>query len=131
MNIVAITGRLMWDVKLTKVNFIGTKDSHVLNNCLSFRTTSRKEKEKYGSIPITAWGAKAELLARYAKKGDKISISGEMRNNLRKIGDDEYIFSYVLVDRIELVESKSKNGPAQQQNNAIESDIDLDDFFSE
>jgi len=107
MNSVNVIGKLIWDVKTSDVSFVGT-DSVVLNNCISYRTTSKNEH--YATIPITVWGARAEMLAKYFKKGDRIAITGELRSNKRKIGDEEYIFTYIHVDKIGFVESKPKDG---------------------
>jgi len=119
MITVTIAGKLVWDVVLKDIDYEGG-DRQVLSNCLSFRTSSKKTP--YALIQMTAWGAKAELIAKYAKKGDKIAVTGELRNNVKKIGDKDYIFHYLLVDKVTFIEPK-KVSEDDSMNGSDEADV--------
>ena len=118
---VTIAGKLAWEVKLSNIPCDGN-DSYVLNNCISFRTSNKKFP--YALIQMTAWGAKGELIAKHAKKGDKIAVTGELRNNSQKIGDRDYMFHYLLVDKVTFIEPK-KISEDDLMNNSDNDDLPL------
>lgn len=74
-------------------------------------------------IPCTLWGAKAETLAKYASKGNRIGIDGELRTRTYKDFSGANRFSMeVLVNDFEFLESKgsqvgngTSNGPGSTQ----------------
>lgn len=51
-------------------------------------------------IPITAWGKKAEVICKYLKKGNYISLSGRLRTGSYedKDGNKKYIAEVVAED---------------------------------
>ena len=74
-------------------------------------------------IPCILWGEKAETLAKYASKGHRIGIDGELRTRSYKDSSGVKRFSMeVLVNNFEFLESKgsqvgngTSNGPASTQ----------------
>ena len=51
-------------------------------------------------IPVTVWGKKAEVICKYLKKGDYISLSGRLRTGSYedKDGNKKYIAEVVAED---------------------------------
>ena len=89
---------------------------------------NRKSKNANGNceadfIPCILWGEKAETLAKYASKGHRIGIDGELRTRTYKDTSGVKRFSMeVLVNNFEFLESKvsqvgngTSNGPGSTQ----------------
>lgn len=59
---------------------------------------------------ITAWGRLAEALGKYAKKGDKVYIDGQLRHSQwrDKTGDSKY-FTTVVAKSVVFLGSRKKN----------------------
>lgn len=88
------------------------------------------ENEKIGNNEITtwlncvAWEKKAETLAQYCKKGDKIYLEGKIRNQKYKAKDgQERTKTFVLVDTFEFIETKRN-----QSENASSEDTRVSKF---
>lgn len=81
MNIVIFSGRLAatpeletrGDTKLVKIRLI--------RNEYAGKDEGGNRKERQVSLPFTAFGSKAELLARNALVGDQLTVKGSIRNN--------------------------------------------------
>lgn len=91
MNYVHLIGRLAFDVELKEVG-----ESVVVNN----RLAVPRDKDKTDFFDIVAWNTEAKLMEKYYKKGYEVAISGHLSMKPRKIGDKEYSFTVVTVDRI-------------------------------
>ena len=99
MNHVSITGRVTKDIELRKTT---TGKSTV-----TFVIAVPRDRETADFIQCVAWNQRAELMARYVRKGNKIGISGKIQT--RKYGNRDGQTVYVteiLVDEVEFLEKK-------------------------
>lgn len=99
MNHVSITGRVTKDIELRKTT---TGKSTV-----TFVIAVPRDRETADFIQCVAWNQRAELMARYVHKGNKIGISGKIQT--RKYGNRDGQTVYVteiLVDEVEFLEKK-------------------------
>ena len=70
---------------------------------------------------VTCFGKLAEFAEKYLRKGTKVVVQGEVRNNNYEDKNGTKHYGYVIVaDNIEFAESKS----ASQSNNAPSTDSD-------
>lgn len=61
-------------------------------------------------INCRAWENNAENICKYVKKGDRLQIQGEIRNDKYTNKDGiEKTYTYVLIDKFWFVESKKDN----------------------
>lgn len=74
MNIVILTGNLCKEIELRYTN----NGKAVVSNCIAVKRDYKEEDGNYLTdfINFVAWGKSAEYLATYAKKGDRIELSG-------------------------------------------------------
>ena len=102
MNQINITGRLSADPELKK-----TQSG---KSVCSFRlAVSRpRVKDKTDWIPCVAWNHSAEYLCKYAKKGNRVGVSGVLtsRDYEDKDGNKRFVLE-VVTDSVELLESRS------------------------
>lgn len=80
MNKIVLLGRLTKDPELKEAE--SSKTSYIKFNMAVERRF--KTEEAYGDvdfIPIIAWSKNAEVISKYLKKGDLISISGRLSIN--------------------------------------------------
>ena len=94
---------------------------------LTGRITKDLELKQAGQTTVTnfiqveAWGRNAENIAKYFKKGSKILIQGELKQNRFEDKDgNKREKVYVNVDKFEFLDSKGSNqgqaAPKQQSN---------------
>lgn len=99
MNKIVLLGRLIKDPELRYL-----EDSDKVNSKFiiaverSFKSLDGTRKSDL--IPITVWGKKAEVICKYLKKGDYISLSGRLRTGSYedKEGNKKYIAEVSLED---------------------------------
>lgn len=108
MNVIALTGNLCRDIELkyTKNN------KGYVENSIGVRKEKKDESGKYESdfVDFVCFEKKAEFLKEYAKKGDKVEITGKLRVDNWK--DDEgksHSRSYVVVDKINILTARNVN----------------------
>lgn len=73
MNQVNLMGRLTADPELRKTK----TDTPVCNVILAVNDAKNEEADYF---PIVVWGKKAEALAKYMRKGEKIVVTGYLKN---------------------------------------------------
>lgn len=80
MNKVILSGNLCQDIELKQT----PSGKSVVTNCIAVKRDYKNESGNYDSdfINIVVWGAQAEYLHRYAKKGERVELVG--RWNVRK-----------------------------------------------
>lgn len=116
MNVIAITGNLCKDIELRYTN----NNKAVVENTLGVRKGIKdKETGTYQSdfIDFVCFENKAEYLKNYAKKGDKIEITGKLRVDNWK--DDEgksHTRSYVVVDKINILTARNTTQKVEENN---------------
>lgn len=114
LNQTILVGRIVRDIDVRTVSMNG----RVVNNVIAI---NRHHKNANGErltdfIPFVAWNHHADLLKRYAAKGNQVALSGMMQS--RKYSDNQGNDVYVielLVDDITLIHSgESQNVEAKQ-----------------
>ena len=112
MNSVNVTGNLAKDIVL-QATASGTK---VVSNTIAVRRNRKNSSGEYDTdfINFVAWDVKAEYLSKYAKKGDKIELTGtwQVRNYETDKGEkrriDELIVETVNVWNVKEKEEKKE-----------------------
>ena len=107
MNKVILVGRLTDAVELKKV---GDNQKSTVTSQIA---VGRSYKDSQGNketdfLTFVAWGKTAEVLAEMTAKGSLIGLEGELRSrSYEKDGVKRYV-TEVLVDRVDLLESKAQ-----------------------
>ena len=114
MNKVVLTGRLVSDVE---IKTYGQENKPFVSNTIAVRRPRSKDETDF--IAFTIWGAPAEYLSKYAKKGDFIAISGSLVVNSWNDKDGKKRISYeVRADEVEKLSSKNADGEKQTAEDA-------------
>lgn len=108
MNKIILIGRITKDPELTHFN---EGEGHY---CRFFLAVDRRYKNSEGIkeadfIPIRVWSKGAEYVANYVKKGDLLSINGNLRISSYedKEGNKKYV-SEVIAEEIKKIASKKE-----------------------
>lgn len=115
MNIIALTGNICRDLEL---KYTKNNKSYV-ENSIGVKKEKKDQDGKYQSdfIDFVCFENKAEYLKNYAKKGDKIEITGKLRVDNWK--DDEgksHTRSYVVVDKINILTARNTTQKIEENN---------------
>jgi single-strand DNA-binding protein len=109
MNKIILCGNICKDIEIKYYN-----DKKNIKNTIAVKRDFKNKEGNYDSdfFNFTIWGVQAEFLNNYAKKGDKILISGKiLNNNYEK--DGQMIYSNdIQVETVEILSSKNQNGDA-------------------
>jgi single-strand DNA-binding protein len=121
MNVLTITGNLTKDLELKKTN----NGVSVVSGTIAVQRAFKGPNGEKGVdfIDFVAWDKKAEYLSQYAKKGDRLEISGRLES--RKYTDRNNQERFVWECIIENVMSFSKR---QADNSGNENNIPDDDL---
>lgn len=114
MNVVCLMGRLTNDPELkTTPNGVSvTKFTLAVDRAY----TPKGEEKKTDFIDCVAWQNTAEFITRYFRKGQRMSVKGELNKRTYTANDGSQRSVYeVKVDNAYFCESKSDK-PAIQQN---------------
>ena len=106
MNIVILIGNLVKDVELKAT----TSGKEVCQFTLGVQRNYKNGEGKYDSdfISCIAYGKTAELISKYTKKGDKLSVEGRiLTRNYEKDGKKVYV-TEVLVSNISFLTPKKE-----------------------
>ena len=119
MNNVSLIGRLTKNVELRKTN--SGKD------VVSATIAVQRDKEHTDFIPIVVWDNNATYLAKYAEKGTRIALTGQLQSReYESTGKKQYVLE--VVGRVEILFDKKDDAPKQeapkQSNNDISFEID-------
>jgi single-strand DNA-binding protein len=99
-------GRIVKDIE---ISYVGTNNTAVARSTIA---VDRGQKDKDGKSisdfhSFQAWNKRAELLEKYAKKGDRIVIEGDVQNNNYEDKNGTKHYGYVInVTNINFVETK-------------------------
>lgn len=105
MNTVAISGRITADPELKQIK----RGEDETISCVRVGLAVQDGKEQVDFIPISAFGKSAEFLFKYFKKGSRIEVAGELRQNRWKDNAGNARSEiYVRADRIYFGETKSR-----------------------
>ena len=133
MNVITLAGRLVEkpQLKFTKTN-IAVCDFRIAVN----RPFAKEGQQSADFITCRVWKNQAENLCKYQDKGNLIDIEGRLTvdKSTDNQGNNRY-YTYVLVERIEFLQSK-KSETNDQSNNTNEDvfsqfgeQISIDDNF--
>lgn len=113
MNAISITGRLTKDIELKS-----TQSS--LSVCTFTVAVQRPHtKETTDFIPCVAWRQSAEFLAKYARKGSRVGITGTLTSRVYDDGKTKRTFYEVSAEAVELLESRAESQTGKYANDAI------------
>lgn len=129
-NKVILIGRLTRDIELKKT----ASDISFANFSLAIDKPYNKEKDHPEAVFVNCnvWRNRADFLAKYFGKGDKVAVEGYLDDNVWTDKDGrEHKDKIVVVDDIEFVERKSnkstENDSAKTESSARSDDEDEDD----
>lgn len=106
MNKITLMGRLVYDCELV----VSGKCPIMKNTIAVDRSYKGEDGEKTTDFfNIIAFMGKAEAMAKYCKKGDRILITGELQNNKYEDKDGNTRDWYqVVINELEFIESRPK-----------------------
>ena len=115
MNLVVLIGNLVKDVEL-KATTLGKE---VCSFTLAVQRSYKNTEGKYDSdfINCIAYGKTAEMISKYTKKGDKLSVEGRISTrNYEKDGKKVYV-TEILVSNIGFLtmRKETKETPKQEE----------------
>ena len=110
MNKIILLGRLIKDPELRTVD-TGEKvyTKFIIAVDRNFKSVDGTIKADF--IPVILWGKKAEVVCKYLKKGNAISLSGRLRTGSYddKDGNKKYI-AEVIAEDFKFVGGRKENG---------------------
>lgn len=78
-------------------------------------------------IPCIAWEPVANIITRYAHKGDKLGVSGRFEtNNYTDSNGEKKTFYRILVNQVDLIQNKAKDEAPRAEVKEESGDDDLD-----
>ena len=99
MNKIVLLGRIIKDPELKTIDN-GEKIFTRFIVAVERNFKSADGTRKSDLIPVTMWGRKAEVICKYMKKGNFISLSGRLKTGSYedKLGNKKYIAEVVAED---------------------------------
>lgn len=124
MNKIILIGRLTHDVEMSHT----TNDIAVAKDSIAVQRSYNKDETDF--IPIVCWRKNAEVLYKYAKKGDKIAVTGELNTRKYETKEGEKRTAYeVVVDRVEILTPPAKEEKEEKkEKQAVVLQETLDDM---
>lgn len=125
MNKFQVVGRYTSDPELRY-----TKDNKPV---ASFTIAINNGKDKNGNedttfIKISVFGATAENIGKYSKKGDLILVEGIIKNNNYEDKDGNKRYEYIFIgNRVEFLSRTTNNTPKEKQAEKEPKNSKLDD----
>ena len=108
MNRITVIGRMASDVEVKDFN-----GRNVANFSVAAQNKNKdKQTNQYGTnfYRVSAWGATADIAAKYLKKGHRVGVSGDLviRNY---VGSDQVKYTAVEINNaeIELIETRAES----------------------
>ena len=109
MNKIVLLGRLIKDPELRIIESGDrVRTTFVIAVDRNFKSADGTRKADF--IRVTVWGKKAEILCKYLKKGDSISLSGRLKTGSYedKLGNKKYT-AEVIAEDFSFINSKREN----------------------
>ncbi|WP_068268424.1 single-stranded DNA-binding protein [Caviibacter abscessus] len=121
MNYVSLLGRLTKDVEL--------KQTSTGKTYCRFTLAVKKEYASEGAdfINCVAWDKKAEFLANYFTKGQRVLIQGRLNTGSYEVNGEKRFTTDVLIDKISFVESQQNAQSVSYGNKSTSMDIPQED----
>lgn len=95
-------GRLTKDVELRKTQTNKSVASFTV-------AVNGYSKDQTNFIPVTAWNQTAEFLAKYARKGNLVSVEGSLTTSTYESEGKKIFKMDVTANSVQLLESKKKD----------------------
>lgn len=102
MNYVGLIGRITKEPEL-KVTESGRK-------FVRFTLAVERYNNQTDFILCVAWEKRAEVIANYVRKGNRIAIQGNLNVRTYQSGNENRSITEVIVDNVEFIESKNGSG---------------------
>lgn len=122
MNKIILLGRLIKDPELRTVD-TGEKvyTKFIIAVDRNFKSVDGTIKADF--IPVILWGKKAEVVCKYLKKGNTISLSGRLRTGSYdgKDGNKKYI-AEVIAEDFKFVGGRKENGVETANNDKLQNE---------
>ena len=115
MNTVNIIGRTTKDIELKYT----PSGKAVCRFSIAIGRTYSKEGEKLEEvsfIEIQCWGVTAENVQKYVSKGNKIGVTGSLKQDRWEKDGQKFSKLYVNAMQVEFLESKSKAKPQESDD---------------
>ena len=120
MNKIILLGRLIKDPELRTVD-TGEKvyTKFIIAVDRNFKSVDGTIKADF--IPVILWGKKAEVVCKYLKKGNTISLSGRLRTGSYddKDGNKKYV-AEVIAEDFKFVGGRKENGVETANNEELQ-----------
>lgn len=110
MNIIAITGRLVYEPEV--------KQTQNGNSLISTRiAVGRNDKNRTTDfISVRIWGKTTEFVSKYFHKGDPIAILGKLQTDSYERQDGTKVNeTYIMVNEVNFVEQKSQKAETKAE----------------
>jgi len=122
MNTISLIGRLTAEpeLKYTQSGKAFTRFTLAINRPY--------DKEKTDFINCQAWEKKAELIAEYVRKGNRLAINGRLQVDPVGEGQERKIYYNVIVNEIEFLENNKKDN-VNVEKEKVETIEDYEDSF--
>lgn len=121
MNITVLSGRLVYDIEVKATD---KGDKYLSTRIAVPRNDKNKTTDFFN---FRAWGNTAEFIAKYFKKGDPITVIGELRNSAYDKKDGTRVeTSFVEATKVEFVPRASRSeesGKAAEPKDAPVGDL--------
>lgn len=129
MNKINLLGTIVKDIELRHT----TSDMQVANFTLAVKRKVKNKDGNYDSdfVNCVAYGKLGETISKFFKKGSRILIDGELRNNNyeNKKGEKVYSTNVVVndIDFIDKLEKKTEeeSNPYKAMGEKVENDIEM------
>lgn len=110
MNNICIIGNLTKDIEL--------KSTQSNRSVCTFTVAVKRPhtKETTDFIPCVAWRQSAEFLAKYARKGSRVGVTGTLTSRVYDDGKSKRTFYEVSADAVELLESRAASQGGKYTN---------------
>lgn len=116
MNKIIISGRLTRD---PEIKFTQTNNKKVASISVAVRRSYKNQQGEYESdfFNCSAFGAQAEFLEKYFKKGQEILLSGRLQNRSweTESGEKRYATD-IVIEEVNFVGSKQNNEQVSTQD---------------
>lgn len=104
LNVTILTGRLTADPKLTQ-----TENSRYCRFSIAVARPKHKDKEaETDFFNCVAWEGTAEIISKWYKKGDMITIVGNLRNSQYEKNGEKRTSTSVIIREVHFGNSKRK-----------------------
>lgn len=100
MNKIQLIGRVTKDIELRRT----PSNKAVVSFVLAINRRGRENKSDF--IPCVAWETKAELMARYVNKGDRIGIVGHIESRSYEKDGKKFYTTDIIVEELEFLQNK-------------------------